>query len=291
MKPTLSIITPSFNQGRFIERTIKSVLSQKVDELEYIVIDGGSTDNTIDILRNYDDHIHWVSERDNGQADGVNKGLKKATGEIIGWLNSDDIYYDGALSAAQDFFSNHPDIEAIYGDADHIDATDDTIEPYYTEDWNYDRLKEVCFMCQPAVFFRRRLTEKYGLLDDRLRYCMDYEYWLRIGKLTPFVRLRKKLAGSRMYNENKTLGSRVFVHQEINNMFKNKFGLVPAKWIFSYAHAVVEKMGHNRAIKSENIRFVLLLIAVSLISFAKWKRPIEIDNLKTMAGWFLYAWK
>ena len=282
---SFSVVTPSFNQGRFIERTIRSVLKQDIPGLDYFIADGGSADETVNILLRYKGRLRWISEKDNGQADGVNKGIRATKGEIIGWLNSDDIYYPGALAAVLDFFERNPGIDVIYGDADHIDEMDGIIEPYYTEDWNYERLKEICFLCQPAVFFRRRVTEKAGLPDPRLRYCMDYEYWLRLGKIMPFVRLNKKLAGSRMYADNKTLGARVAVHYEINDMMKKKLGKVPAKWIFAYAHSVIDRKDYNRINPVQNLKYVWRLIGVSLISFVRWRqRPFSRD-IRTMAKW------
>jgi glycosyltransferase involved in cell wall biosynthesis len=285
MPPSISIITPSFNQGQFIERTIQSVLTQEISHLEYFIADGGSTDGTVDILNQYADRLLFVSELDGGQADAVNKGITATTGDIIGWLNSDDIYYPGALSTVLEYFAAHPDTDVVYGDAWHIDEHDRILEPYYTEDWNYERLKEVCFLCQPAVFFRRRLTAKAGLLDKRFLYCMDYEYWLRVGALRPFARIPAVLAGSRMYQANKTLGSRVPVHREINDMFLQKIGDVPDKWIYAYAHAVVEVNGLARDTAVRNIKFVLALIGVTSISFLRWKRRLPLRGIKTMTGW------
>lgn len=285
MPTGITIVTPSFNQGRFIERTIRSVLTQEIPDLEYIIADGGSTDKTVDILRQYESDLRWVSKKDNGQTDAVNKGIKATRGEIIGWLNSDDIYYPGALAAVLAFFEKHPEADVVYGDADHIDIDDGVIEPYYTEDWNYERLKEICFLCQPAVFFRRRLTERAGLLDDRLTYCMDYEYWLRLGAITPFARLRQKLAGSRIYKENKTLGSRVAVHMEINDMLRTRLSMVPSKWIYAYAHAVVDQRGYNRTNSMENLKYVWRLIGVSLASLVRWSQDVSIRDITTMAAW------
>lgn len=291
MPPSLSIVTPSYNQGIFIERTIESVLRQRIPGLEYIVVDGGSRDRTVEILKRYGDRIRWTSEPDRGQADAVNKGIRKSRGEIIGWLNSDDIYYDGALAAVLDFFEAHPEVEILYGDAHHIDAEDRIIEPYYTEDWDYERLKDICFICQPSVFFRRRLADRAGLLDDRLQYCMDYEYWLRIGRHTPFARVNRFLAGSRMYPANKTLGSRVAVHREMNDMLKRSLGAVPVKWIFGYAHVAAEQKGYDRAVPWENLKFVLLLVSQALYAFFHWKRKISPGEFRIMSEWLLGSLK
>ncbi|MBL7205462.1 MAG: glycosyltransferase [Desulfobacteraceae bacterium] len=285
MIPSISVITPSYNQGRFIEQTIESVLSQNIPALEYIVMDGGSSDETVKILKRYEGRLRWVSEKDNGQADAINKGIKATKGEIIGYLNSDDIYYLGALAAVLAFFKKHPEVDVVYGDADHIDLDGTVIEPYYTEDWDYDRLKEVCFLCQPSVFCKRRLIKEAGLFDSSLRYCMDYEYWLRLGAITPFARLNKKLAGSRMYDENKTVGSRVEVHWEMNNMLKMRLGKVPDRWIYNYAHALVDRKGYKRRNPVEDLRYVLLLVGFSIASFARWRQRLPINAMITMSKW------
>jgi len=285
ISPNISIITPSFNQGRFIERTIKSVLDQKMPDLEYVVIDGGSDDETLDILQRYDGRLNWISEKDNGQAEAVNKGFLMTKGEIIGWLNSDDIYYPGALSYVQDFFHKHPEVDVVYGDADLIDEEDRLIEPYYTEDWDFTRLKEICFICQPAVFFRRRIIEKAGLLDIQLNYCLDYEYWFRLGAITNFVRLKNRLAGSRMYSHNKTLGSRVAVHREINNMFQERQKKVPSKWIFAYAHAIVEQRPYDRLNPKDNFIFVFKLIIVTIKASLQWKTTSLLEIYKIISKW------
>lgn len=286
MATDISVITPSYNQGRFIERTIQSVLNQDVSGVDYFVADGDSTDETVQILKKHDDRLRWVSGKDNGQADAVNKGIKATSGEIIGWLNSDDIYYPGALAAVKDFFDSHPHVDVIYGDANHIDEDDNVIEPYYTEDWDYERLKDICYICQPSVFFRRRIIEKAGLLDDKLQYCMDYEYWLRLGKQADFVRLDRTLSGSRMYEKNKTVKAKVSVHKEINDMFKERFGSIPDKWIFAFAHASAEQKGYNRSLPIENVKFVLLMALMTLSSFIRWRQNISMSAVKSVVVWF-----
>lgn len=279
----VSVITPSYNQGRFIERTIQSVLSQGIAGLEYVVFDGGSTDDTVSILQRYETQLRWVSEKDAGQADAVNKGLATVKGEIIGWLNSDDIYYSGAIQAVCAFFEAHPEIDLIYGDAYHIDEQDQIIERYYTEAWDFERFKDVCYVCQPAVFFRRRVVEQFGPLNAQLHYCMDYEYWMRLAQGgARFAYLEHVLAGSRMYAENKTLGSRVKVHREINNMMHMHLGFVPDRWLSNYAHIVLDAKGFQRA---HQLRYTLAVSAFTLFAAIKWNRRVSGSMLYTVARW------
>lgn len=280
MVPSLSIVTPSFNQARFIERTLRSVLDQAdVPSLEYAVFDGGSTDGTVDILRRYEGRLRFVSRPDGGQADAVNQGIAATSGEVIGWLNSDDVYEPGALARVVHFFAEHREADVMYGDANHIGEDDRVLEPYYTEDWDYERLKDVCYLCQPAVFFRRRVVERFGPLDARLRYCMDYEYWLRVGATVPFVRMPGFLAGSRLYESNKTLGDRVKVHAEINRMLRSRLGRVPERWIWNYAYAVVDAAGADR---SRIYRHAGRLLAALVWAFLRWRGRVPLKALRTV---------
>lgn len=285
MSPSISVITPSYNQGRFIEKTIQSVLNQDVSCLEYMVVDGGSTDETVSILKRYEGRFCWVSEKDKGQADAINKGIRATTGDIVGYLNSDDVYYPGALNAVSSFFEENPEADVVYGDADHIDLNGEVIAPYDTEDWDYHRLKEICYLCQPAVFVRRRLIDKAGLFDASLQYCMDYEYWLRLGAVIPFARLHKKLAGSRLHNENKTLGSRLAVHHEINDMLKRRLGFVPERWVFNYAHVAIDQRGYTRANSLQEVTYIVALMGVSFVSFLRWTNGLPRHALITMWKW------
>ncbi|HEX9734377.1 MAG TPA: glycosyltransferase family 2 protein, partial [Thermoanaerobaculia bacterium] len=239
------VITPSYEQGAFIERTILSVLGQDAGGLaaglDYLVVDGGSRDGTVEILRRHEDRLRWISEPDDGQADAVNKGLAATRAELVGWLNSDDVYYPGALAKVRAFFAAHPEVDVVYGEAHHVDVDDAVIEPYPTEPWDPERLVERCFLCQPAVFFRRRVVERCGPLDARLHYCLDYEYWLRLARQgVRFAHLPEVLAGSRLYAANKTLGQRLRVHAEINGMLRRTLGRVPDRWLANHAHAATE---------------------------------------------------
>lgn len=279
----VSIVTPSYNQGKFIERTLLSVANQNGAEIEHVVFDGGSTDETVEVLKRHGNRVRWISEKDNGQSDAVNKGICASDGAIIGWLNSDDIYYFGAIAQVVNFFEAHPEIDVVYGMADHIDLDDKPFESYPTEPWNFERLKETCFICQPALFFRRRVIEQHGFLDDTLNYCMDYDFWLRLGKAgVRFGYLEEKLAGSRLYADNKTLGSRVKVHREINYMFKRLFGKVPDRWLLNYAHAVVE----SKVDRNESPRWFLFQLLISSITAAlRWNGTLTSGMISLLFQW------
>ena len=235
MPASFSVITPSYQQGCFIERTIQSVISQSEVSIDYVVCDGGSQDETVSILERYRPQLRWLSEFDRGQADAINKGISMTKGDIIAWINSDDIYYPNAFKVVSAFFAANPNVLAIYGQADWIDEGDRVIAAYPTKPWRYEQLKRECYLCQPAVFFRRCLVEQLGSLDDKLQYCMDYELWLRYGRQNSFAYLPIKLAGSRIYANNKTFRDRLAAHREANYMLKNKLGYSTQKWIFGYS--------------------------------------------------------
>ncbi|MBS0657429.1 MAG: glycosyltransferase [Verrucomicrobia bacterium] len=236
---------PSFNQAAFLPAALSSVFAQRAD-LDFAVHDGGSTDGSVDILRRAAEDgraFRWHSGPDHGQADAINSGLSRATGQIHAFLNSDDLYYPEALERVAAHFRTHPECQVVFGNADHLDARGKVIAPYPTEDWSYERLQVVCFLCQPAVFWRREVTERYGLLDATLQYALDYEYWLRLGREIEFVRLPgKPLAGSRLHPAAKTLRARVDVHRESLQVVRRHGGSASAqvKWLRALADAQLE---------------------------------------------------
>jgi glycosyltransferase involved in cell wall biosynthesis len=243
VNPRISIVTPSYNQAKFIQATIESVLSQDYPDVEYAVIDGGSQDDTVQILESYGPKLQWISEPDQGQAGAVNKGFQRSYGEILGWLNADDLYYPGTLRHVAHQFENDPDLMMLYGDANHIDVEGKTIDQYPTAEYRWENLAFHCFVCQPACFFRRLLIENVGYLDPRLRYALDLDLWIRFGlaqRRNPTWKLQyvpRLFASSRMHRENKTLSKRTESLREIIQVVRKHFGYVPPNWIYRLEEA------------------------------------------------------
>ncbi len=210
MLPRLTVVTPSYNQGRFIEQTIESILGQGYPGLEYIVMDGGSTDETVDILKRYGDRLTWRSEPDRGQSDALNKGLRLATGEVVAFLNSDDYYEPGALHAVGEFFAQHPESHWLTGKCRTVDENGREIRravTLYKNAWlrlgGYGALQVLNYVSQPATFWRRSMLERVGEFDESLNYAMDYDYWLRAGREFELEVLDRYLASFRVHSTSK----------------------------------------------------------------------------------------
>jgi len=179
--PRISVVMPSFNQGSFIEAAIRSVLLQGYEDLELIVVDGGSTDETVEILRKYEPWLtFWVSEPDAGQADALYKGFARSTGEVLAWLNSDDMYCPGALDAVGLCYRQHPDSGLVYGDCEVIDAEGVVTDTIRGEAGDLERLLTRNIVPQPSAFFSRRAFDRAGGIDSGLHFIMDYELWIRM---------------------------------------------------------------------------------------------------------------
>lgn len=204
--PKISIITPSYNQGKFLEETITSVLNQSYPNLEYIIIDGGSTDNSVEIIKKYQDKIpYWVSERDRGQSHAVNKGFKRASGDIIGWLNSDDIYLPQCLEYVVKTFRENPDIDVVYGNFIQTDEKGKVLRKRHVfSKFRYETFLFHHYLGQPAVFFRKRALDKIGYLDESLSYAMDWDFLLRMKRQCKMVHVNHFLATCRLHGESKT---------------------------------------------------------------------------------------
>jgi len=231
MTPLVSVVTPSLNQGEFLEETILSVKCQDYPNIEHIVIDGGSSDKTLEILRRHEPgyNLRWVSEPDQGQSHAINKGFDLARGEIIGWLNSDDVYFDkGVISYIVEAFDGSPASDIIYGDAAFIDEGSFIRRIYKAPDWDYSRLLVgSCYIAQPATFLRKEVVSE-NRLDQRLDFSMDIEFWLRLGTRYTFSHVDRVLAGDRLHKgakrlSNNTLGRYRAESRQVRRKFGQRF--------------------------------------------------------------------
>ena len=200
----VSIITPSYNQAAYLEQTITSVLGQDHADMEYIVIDGGSTDGSVEIIKKYSDRLaYWVSEKDWGQAEAINKGFAKATGKIIAWLNSDDFYLEGTVKAAVQIFEQNPDVVLVYG---NMLSVDEHGKPFNALNYKQLTLEDLlCFQIigQPAVFMRRSALQKAGGLDLAFHFMLDHHLWIRIAQLGRILHVPQTWSAARYHPEAK----------------------------------------------------------------------------------------
>ncbi len=204
--PLVSIITPSYNQARFLEDTLQSVLRQNYPHLEYIVVDGGSTDGSAEIIKRYADHLAWwVSEPDKGQADAINKGFRRAAGEIVAWLNSDDLYLPNAITEAVEVFQAHPGAGMVFGDAVSSDAEGHLLNHLPAGNLQLINLLRFQIITQPAVFMRRSLLEKVNYLDPSYHFFLDHHLWIRMAREAEIVHQERTWAVSRYHADAKNV--------------------------------------------------------------------------------------
>lgn len=233
-----SVVTASYNQGQFIEDNIKSILDQDYPNFEHIIMDGGSTDKTIDILKNYS-HLRWKSEKDNGQTHAINKALKMVTGDIICWLNSDDMLCKGTFHFLNDYFKKNENHHAVIGNLIKVDKHGNYLETAKAQLVNYDGLlnKGQCVQ-QMSTFFRKSVFDKVGLLDESFNYSMDHEFWVRVASKYKFYIVDRDLAKFRKYGETKSSSNELgFVkeHFRIKRMYNARlFSLNNLSLIFMF---------------------------------------------------------
>jgi glycosyltransferase involved in cell wall biosynthesis len=205
--PVVSVVTPSFNQGAFIRQTIESVLTQDYPHIDFRVVDGASTDETVEVLKSYGDSVKWVSEKDRGQTHAINKGMAEARGEIRTYLNSDDLLRPGAVGRVVEHFRARPDCDLVYGRDALIEADGRYLGMYPTAEYSFERLADACCISQPAAFWRARLADRIGPFDESLTLVMDYEYWLRADRAGgKFEHVADVLAHTRIHRQTKTSG-------------------------------------------------------------------------------------
>lgn len=222
--PRISLITPSLNQGKFIEATIQSILSQNYPNLEYIVMDGGSSDNTLEVLKRYSSQLKWISEKDNGQTSAINKGLRMANGEIAAYLNADDLLLPGTLFKVAHIFMEHPEAMWVTGQCRIIDENNQEVRRLITAYKNFwlwfgqrFALLMTDYISQPSTFWRARALNDFGYPDENLHYAMDYEYWLRLYSKYPPLFIPEYLSMFRIHHQSKNANAghkNVYIDEE-----------------------------------------------------------------------------
>ncbi len=241
----ISIVTPSYNQGQFIERTILSVINQNYPNLEYIVIDGGSTDNTVDIIKKYEDKItYWVSEKDEGQTDAINKGMQKATGDIICWINSDDVLLPRSLSFIDNYFRENKDVELVNGSVIEINKDDKCLKIIYGIFSKWFAQRGCYNILQPSMVWRYSIMEKIGYLSKDYHACMDLEFLIRAYENNIVIRQVDKTIGAiRVYENTKTaLGGDIWIndYKKIEEKYNGRY--IKNNHSFNYLLYIICKM-------------------------------------------------
>jgi glycosyltransferase involved in cell wall biosynthesis len=279
-RPLVSIVTPSYNQGRFLRRTIESVLTQSYPHIEYQVMDGGSTDESLAILQSYGDRFRWVSERDHGQAHAINKGLNCSRGHIRAYLNSDDTLMPGAVATVVRYFQDDPGCDLVYGRAYFTNEADQVIGRYDTAEHTLDRLLIHCHICQPAAFWSRAIAEKIGPFNERLHLAMDYEYWLRIARAGgQIVHVPEFLACSRDYAQTKTRTGRLKSTREIVEITRAAGGFTSSSYLRDFWEAFCHQ---SPGLLSRLGRTPGLIRAMTLLHYLWWNPKRRV--LRRMAG-------
>jgi glycosyltransferase involved in cell wall biosynthesis len=236
--PLVSILTPSYNQGRFLEETIQSVLSQDYPYLEYIIVDGASTDGSVEIIQRYASQLAWwVSEPDQGQTDAINKGFAHAHGEVLAWLNSDDTYQHGAITQAIESLHAHPEAAMVYADANLIDEQGKVIGHFPSRQTNLKKLlRGSVHIPQQTTFFWARVWQQVGPLDTSFQFAMDYDLWVRLAKLAPLVYTPRLWANFRLHGDGKSVTMDDRCYPEMIRVYQREGGspvsFLSARWFF-----------------------------------------------------------
>ena len=272
--PLVSIVTPCYNAAPFIRRTIESVLSQDYPRIEYIVMDAGSTDGTVEILESYGARLNYVSEPDGGAADAINRGFLRSIGIIFAWLNADDVYLPGAVTMAVRHLTGSPQSGVVYGEGIWVDENDAILGRYPTQSpYSAAALERECFICQPAAWMTRAAFESVGMLNPKLVCSFDYDLWIRLSRTYSFLAAPETLATSRMHSQNKSLNQRTAVFQETIALLQRHVGYVPLNWVYGY----LSYLRDGRDQYFEPLRHSPLIYLESLLvgSYYNWRQAVR----------------
>lgn len=263
----------------YLAETIESVLSQDYPNIEYLIMDGGSTDGTLEILSRYRGRIRYISAPDGGAADAINRGFELTTGSVFNWLGADDTLLPGAISAVVKCFASSTDTAAVYGQGYWVDEQGKVLQQYPTiEAFSAELLEQECCICQPACFVRRSAFERVGGLTPALRVAFDYDLWIRMAREMRFQVIPEFLATSRMRADNKTLGLRPQMFRECFEVLKHHYGYIPFQWIFGYCCYLLD----HRDQFYQPLRPSLLKYALSL--------PVGCWRNRNHMGRYLAEW-
>ncbi|MDX2078976.1 MAG: glycosyltransferase family 2 protein [bacterium] len=295
--PLVTIITPVYNSVTFIEDCIISVLNQTYPNIEYIIMDGGSTDGTQAVAQKYADKLTLISEKDGGQSNAINKGWTLGKGEIVAWLNADDIYLPDAVEKAVIHLQNHPDTGWVYGCAKFVDEQGQAGNYRYPIfEWSYEKLLQFgCYIVQPTVFLRRQVLDEFGMIDESLHYGMDYDYWLRIGKKFPPTFVPEIRVIVKIFQETKSRSGGYKRLKEIEGMLA-RYGAndLPTTMHHQWVEAMLDNMvihirkGQWKALR-DDFKGLRRYPAYVLRGIAKWilKNTMPLAVEKRLRRWFV----
>jgi len=274
--PLVAIVTPSLNAAAFIERTIGSVLQQDYPHIEYLVMDGGSSDATLEILGRFEGRLQYVSGPDGGQAAAVNRGFAQTRGEILAFVNADDTLLPGAVTTAVHTFANRPDVSVVYGNGVYIDENDAPVVPYPVEPFDVENLARRCFICQPAAFFRREAFLAVGGLDPALRFALDYDLWIRMARHSPpltMVQIDQRLAALRLHGRAKTMSEMGPALREAISVLQRHYGYVPYNWLYGYGHHHLT--GQSLAVDKPRPSLASACYSMAMGARYNWRHPLR----------------
>ncbi len=295
----ISIVTPSYNQGGFLSQTIESVLSQEGNfTIDYIIMDGGSRDNSVEIIKKYEGFLadgkwpvhcrgiryRWISEKDGGQTDALNKGFSLAQGDILAWLNSDDTYLPGALKIVVAAFSDRPDIGLVYGKALFTDELGSKLSSVNTGPTDFRGLAVLNLICQPSAFFRRSVWEAAGPMDVALHYTMDHDLWIRISRIAKLLYIEHNLATYRMHGESKSMSPRQALgfQAEILNTVRKHYHWAPANRVFGFSYHGIRTVLPQGLARFQPFVTLLAIFYTAFLYIILNRGKFRIDDLRML---------
>jgi glycosyltransferase involved in cell wall biosynthesis len=242
--PLVSLVTPSFQQAAYLRGCVESVLRQDYPALEYEVVDGGSTDGSVEVLQSFGAQLRWRSAPDNGQADAINAGLRRAKGDVVGFLNSDDLLLPGAVAAAIRALTDHPEVDVVYGRASVVDSAGRPLRPFPTRAFDPDIFIQHCFISQPAAFWRRSVHERFGYFATEFDHTLDYEFWIRVMRGgVRFLYVDEEWACAREHTAAKSQRLRGEIFRQIRDLQIRHLGYCGRNWWEQYLRYLRDEQG------------------------------------------------